>query len=77
MSAHAVIGYAMCKLTMPMRVMKMTTAKEKKAMKAFALMSGCRFWNSFTMNRPPIMNMKAVSRGREEGREEGIGGKRE
>jgi len=41
--------------------MKMTMAKVKKAMKALALMSGCRFWNSFTRNRPPMMNMNAVS----------------
>ena len=54
-------------LTIPIRVVKMITAKEKKAMKAFTLISGCRFWNSFARNRPPIMNIKAVSMGGEGG----------
>jgi len=42
----------------------MTTAKEKKAMKALAWTSGCLFWKIFTRNNPPMMNMKAVSGGR-------------
>ena len=53
----------------------MKTANEKKAMKALAWISGCRFWNTFTRISPPMMNMKAVSKeekeGEEENREEG------
>ena len=56
-----------------MRVMKMMTAKEKKAMKALALMSGCRFWKSFASKSPPMMNMKAVSGESEEGERRGGG----
>ena len=50
----------------------MTTANEKKAMKALAWISGCLFWKTFTRISPPMMNMKAVSErgGRGGGRDE-------
>ena len=50
-------------LTIPIKVNKMTTANEKKAMKALAWISGCLFWKTFTRISPPMMNMKAVSEG--------------
>ena len=50
-------------LTIPINVNKMTTANEKKAMKALAWISGCLFWKTFTRISPPMMNMKAVSEG--------------
>ena len=54
-------------LTIASNVMKMTTAKLKKAMKAFAWIDGCRDCIIFTMSRPPMMNMKAVSAGSHQG----------
>ena len=51
----------------------MTTANEKKAMKALAWISGCLFWKTFTRISPPMMNMKAVS---ERGGRGGGGGMR-
>ena len=69
-------------LTIPIKVMKMMTANEKKATNAFALMSGCRFCNTLTRKSPPSINMNAVSRNAERGggrggremRREGRGG---
>ena len=52
---------AQTNLTIPIKVRNITTAKQKKATKAFACMSGCLTCNIFTINRPPIINMKAVS----------------
>ena len=70
-------------LTIPINVKKMTTANEKKAMKALAWISGCLFWKTFTRISPPMINMKAVSeRGRggdeeKKGEEEEEKGRRE
>ena len=72
-------------LTIPINVKKMTTANEKKAMKALAWISGCLFWKTFTRISPPMMNMKAVSErggggvwgGKKTGEEEEEEGRRE
>ena len=48
-------------LTIPIMVSNMTTAKQKNAMKALALMSGCLACSTLTVSNPPMMNMNAVS----------------
>ena len=51
--------------------MNMMTAKQKKAMKALAWISGCRDWSILTISSPPMMNMKAVSGREREGEVDG------
>ena len=50
-----------CPLTIPTIVRKTTTAKQKNAKKAFALISGCRDCSNLTVSSPPMMNMNVVS----------------
>ena len=48
-------------LTIPIMVSNMTTAKQKNATKALALILGCLDCSTLTVSNPPMMNMNAVS----------------